>query len=319
MRGGPSPYLSCYRPMSDKLKTFFARLFSTVILLGLLGGAVYWNTPAGYGILICLMCNLTSMEWFRMLKGTTACRKLALGAGLLCPWLMFATHMVHMNREYIIYHDAPGSSPLFALLLLYILLAFFVNLFQMDYRGRSGHEALESMGLTLVAFVFPVWMFSFGISALDAESSIPVLLWLVLFTKMTDIWAYVCGVLTGRKLFKAPFSPAVSPKKSWEGIVGSYVISLTAGYFLWGWIIGPVEKDMPLWGYVIMASILFALSVTGDLAGSLIKRGLAVKDSGSLLPGIGGIFDLIDSPAFTVSVAFGFCPLLGACVGPFLS
>ena len=52
-----------------------------------------------------------------------------------------------------------------------------------------------------------------------------------------------------------------------------------------------------------MMPCLFILSVAGDLAGSLIKRGLAVKDSGSLLPGIGGIFDLIDSPAFTVSFA----------------
>lgn len=50
----------------------------------------------------------------------------------------------------------------------------------------------------------------------------------------------------------------------------------------------------------------FLLSVYGDLAGSLVKRSLAIKDSGSLLPGIGGIFDLIDSPSFTVPFS-GFC------------
>ena len=67
---------------------------------------------------------------------------------------------------------------------------------------------------------------------------------------------------------------------------------------------GPMvfEVNLPIL-FLVMMPCLFILSVAGDLAGSLIKRGLAVKDSGSLLPGIGGIFDLIDSPAFTVSFA----------------
>lgn len=295
--------------MSDKLKTFYARLFSTVVLLVLLGGAVWWNSPAGYGVLICLLCNLTSVEWFRMLKGTTACRKLALVFGLLLPWLEFGK-LLHEPLFPALRADFCG---LFLLLLVYVLAAFFVNLFSMDRRGRTGREALDSMGLTLLAFVFPVWMFCFGMEVLDNDM-LKLLLWVVLFTKMSDIWAYCCGVLVGRKFIQAPFSPAVSPKKSWEGIIGSYIITLVAGYFLFEWIVGPVEKDLPLYGYIIAGSILFVLSVTGDLAGSLIKRGLAVKDSGSLLPGIGGIFDLIDSPAFTVSVCFGLCPLLGETV-----
>lgn len=295
--------------MSDKLKTFYARLFSTVVLLALLGGAVWWNSPAGYGVLICLLCNLTSVEWFRMLKDTTACRKLALVFGLLLPWLEFAK----MLQAPLFPSLAADSSGLFLMLLVYVLAAFFVNLFCMDRRGRTGREALESMGLTLLAFVFPVWMFCFGMKELDTNN-LMLLLWVVLFTKMSDIWAYCCGVLVGRKFIQAPFSPAVSPKKSWEGIIGSYIITLVAGYFLYEWIAGPVVKGGPFFAYIIAGSILFVLSVTGDLAGSLIKRGLAVKDSGSLLPGIGGIFDLIDSPAFTVSVCFGLCPMLSETV-----
>lgn len=58
-------------------------------------------------------------------------------------------------------------------------------------------------------------------------------------------------------------------------------------------------------------SFIFLLSVYGDLAGSLVKRSLAIKDSGSMLPGIGGIFDLIDSPSFTVP----FFWFLLACIG----
>lgn len=100
----------------------------------------------------------------------------------------------------------------------------------------------------------------------------------------------------GTQVHSGSVQPGGFPKKSWEGIIGSYIITLVVGYFLFEWIVGPVEKDLPLYEYIIAGSILFVLAVTGDLAGSLIKRGLAVKDSGSLLPGIGGIFDLIDSP-----------------------
>ena len=130
----------------------------------------------------------------------------------------------------------------------------------------------------------------------------------------TYIWAYVSGVLLGGRFFTRKFSPCVSPKKTWEGIIGSIIITLTVGAIL-----------MPVMGictwetlsapsfylcYIPLGILLFFISVWGDLAGSLIKRGLAVKDSGSLLPGIGGIFDLIDSPAFTVSAAMCVAPLI---------
>ena len=99
------------------------------------------------------------------------------------------------------------------------------------------------------------------------------------------------------------FSPVVSPKKTWEGIIGSVIITLVCGALLL-----PVLLDKSVcslsgfFTYITVAIPLFFLAVAGDLAGSLIKRGLEVKDSGSLLPGIGGIFDLIDSPAFTISI-----------------
>ena len=64
--------------MTPKLKTFLERGFSTVVLLSLLGGAVAWNEPIGYAVLICVLCNLTSWEWFNMLKGTNANRWLSL-------------------------------------------------------------------------------------------------------------------------------------------------------------------------------------------------------------------------------------------------
>lgn len=296
--------------MTPKLKTFLERGFSTVVLLSLLGGAVAWNEPIGYAVLICVLCNLTSWEWFNMLKGTNANRWLSLISGIIYPWLL-ALICAGSEKSYL-----QSTAVALGFLVLYVLLAFCGQLFRMDYRGKTGAEMLDGMGLTLLSFVYPVWMFAFALTCLRTEELIYAMLWLVLFTKMSDIWAYVSGVLLGGKFFSRKFSPSVSPKKTWEGIIGSIIITLIVGaillpvlgIFTWEDLTTPCF----LLCYIPGGLLLFFLSVWGDLAGSLIKRGIAVKDSGSLLPGIGGIFDLIDSPAFTVSAAICVLPLISA-------
>lgn len=295
--------------MSPKLKTFLERGFSTIVLLGLLGGTVAWNEPLGYAVLISVLCNLTSWEWFNMLKGTNANRWLSLACGLIYPWFLswvcIGSHL-------------PGPSILgiaVAVLVLFTIMAFCGQLFRMDYRGKTGAEMLNGMGLTLLSFVYPVWMFCFALTCVHTEENIMAMLWLVLFTKMSDIWAYVSGVLLGGKFITRKFSPCVSPKKTWEGIVGSIIITLTVGALLLPVLVPSAKGVLSEPGfyavYIPAGLLLFFLSVWGDLAGSLIKRGIAVKDSGSLLPGIGGIFDLIDSPAFTVSFAICGGSLIG--------
>jgi phosphatidate cytidylyltransferase len=187
-----------------------------------------------------------------------------------------------------------------SLLILFVLATFLCELYRMDYKGSTGAQALSSAGMTILSFVYPVWLFAFALSALDEPTRIYNLLWLVLATKMSDIWAYVSGVLLGGRFIKPKFSPVVSPKKTWEGIIGSFIITSVLSWYLlpitdFGFEIAPAVF------FCVLMPCIFILSVAGDLAGSLIKRGVAIKDSGSLLPGIGGIFDLIDSPAFTVA------------------
>lgn len=303
--------------MTPKIKTLLERGFSTIVLLSLLGGTVAWNEPIGYAGLICVLCNLTSWEWFNMLKGTNANRVLSLVCGLIYPWLLAAICLMPVRDigGDITVGMLDGGIPVaLGCLVLYTLLAFCGQLFRMDYRGKTGAEMLDGMGMTLLSFVYPVWMFSFALTCVDSQGSIWMMLWLVLFTKMSDIWAYMSGIMLGGKFITRKFSPCVSPKKTWEGIIGSIIITLTVGAILlpalglltWDEISTPSF----LFIYIPMGLLLFFLSVWGDLAGSLIKRGLAVKDSGSLLPGIGGIFDLVDSPAFTVSAAICVAPVI---------
>ncbi len=298
--------------MTPKTKTFLERSFSTVILLGLLGGAVAWDEPIAYAVLICLFCNLTSIEWFRMLKERQAenNRLLGLFAGLAYPWLLAVLGLGVCGDQWEIGYTAIMSTTALGCLIIFALTAFFCELFRMDYCGRSGRQALASMGITLLSFIYPVWLFAFALFFLQEPGTIRLLLWLILFTKMSDIFAYLSGVLMGGRIFKnRRFSPVVSPKKTWEGIIGSFIITLGVGLALAFAMLEPVALNADstpgfILQFIGFEAALFVLAVAGDLAGSLIKRGLAVKDSGSLLPGIGGIFDLIDSPAFTVSTCF---------------
>lgn len=301
--------------MTPKLHTFLMRLLSTVILLAVLAGAVLWNHPWGYAALICALCNLSTVEWYRMLAehGRESNRWLILVAGLVYPWLVAwkvlcggaedADPLGSAAFDYSpeLQEALPVTLFAFKCLLGYALLAFVLELLRMDYRGLGAREALHSLGATLVAFIFPVWMFSFALEALlQFPFHVGLLLWLVVATKLSDIFAYVCGVLLGRRLIRRPFSPAVSPKKTWEGIIGSLILTSAGAWWLLEPITGDFDMPAALFFCLFMPCI-FVLSVAGDLAGSLIKRGLGVKDSGSLLPGIGGVYDLIDSPAFTVS------------------
>lgn len=311
--------------MNHKLQTFLKRLLSTAILVAVLVGVVAWNEPFGYAAFICVLCNLATIEWYRMLAGRAqeSNRLLILVVGLVYPWVIawkviFASPEDFAQVSANTFDYSPESQEalpitLFAFrcLLGYTLLAFVLELVRMDYRGVDAKNALHSLGTSLVAFIFPVWMLCFAMEALlQFPFSVYTLLWLVLATKMTDIFAYVCGVLLGRKLIKRPFSPEVSPKKTWEGIIGSFVLTSVCAWHIKDSMLSGVEMPAAVF-FVLFMPALFVLSVAGDLAGSLIKRSLAVKDSGSLLPGIGGIYDLIDSPAFTIAFFVGIGAIFG--------
>ena len=279
--------------MRDKLKTFLKRLLSTIISLAVvataLGGTYYFKNSWFCAALICVLCNLAAVEWFLMLreKKTECNRWLILVGGLVYPWL-----------------PACGLISGTTGLVLFILTAFICELLRMDYGKQSAEAALRSVGTTVLAFVYPGWFFSFALHYMEPQLGIPILVTLVVFTKLSDIWAYLCGVLVGRRFISRPFSPAVSPKKSWEGIIGSFLLTILCG----GTIIWCVLSKFPTVKAVGFFAFVFVLAVAGDLAGSLVKRGLGVKDSSHILPGIGGIIDLIDSPAFTIAAFTPFLP-----------
>jgi phosphatidate cytidylyltransferase len=114
-----------------------------------------------------------------------------------------------------------------------------------------------------------------------------VFLMFIFVVKFCDIGAYTFGRLFG----KHKFSPIISPKKTWEGMGGGVVFSVIASF-----IIAKVFDIMPVLPAIIFGAVFAFIGQLGDLAESMLKRAAEQKDSASIVPGFGGILDVIDSP-----------------------
>jgi len=112
---------------------------------------------------------------------------------------------------------------------------------------------------------------------------------------LSDTGGYASGVFFG----KHPMAPSVSPKKSWEGLIGSLVATGVGGAFAVHNLL-----HQPYWHGVVLGVVVSAAAVLGDLGESLLKRDLGVKDMSALLPGHGGLMDRLDSVLFAAPVAF---------------
>jgi phosphatidate cytidylyltransferase len=107
------------------------------------------------------------------------------------------------------------------------------------------------------------------------------------------------GYLVGASLGKHPMAPKISPKKSWEGFAGSIAGAMVIGILACVFVLGK-----PWWVGVILAVGMVASATAGDLAESMVKRELGIKDMSSILPGHGGVMDRLDSIVFASPVAF---------------
>jgi phosphatidate cytidylyltransferase len=117
----------------------------------------------------------------------------------------------------------------------------------------------------------------------------------ILLTACSDIGAYFAGILVGRHLM----APAISPKKTWEGLAGSVVACVAAGA-----IALPTLLHGHVWQGLILGAAAVAAATLGDLVESMIKRDLEIKDMGSVFPGHGGAMDRIDSLLVMAPVAW---------------
>ncbi|MBT2587446.1 phosphatidate cytidylyltransferase [Arthrobacter sp. ISL-95] len=124
---------------------------------------------------------------------------------------------------------------------------------------------------------------------------------MLLLVVSNDTFGYIVGATFG----KHPMAPKISPKKSWEGFAGS-----VGGAMLIGVLACIFLLDRPWWMGLVLAVGMVAAATAGDLAESMVKRELGVKDMSSILPGHGGVMDRLDSIVFAAPVAYVLFALL---------
>jgi phosphatidate cytidylyltransferase len=280
---------------SSKSQTFFRRAFSTVLLWGVVGIAFGSMKPWAHLALIGFLAIWAVVEFCHLSHQS--------GIPVHRAWLLFLSLGYGAGVSYFLLQGKAIPAELdFALIFFLVAGTLILQL----RRPIEGAQSVLAVTSTMLGGLWLTWMFYFTARldfAPNFDGSLPgayVLLWCIAVTKFTDMGAYITGSLIG----KHKMIPHISPAKTWEGFAGALLFALLIGGGLYQ--LFPAQLAIfPSWLHVIVLSQIVALlAVVGDLAESLWKRALAVKDSGHALPGIGGAMDLIDSLCFTAPAVY---------------
>jgi phosphatidate cytidylyltransferase len=154
---------------------------------------------------------------------------------------------------------------------------------------RGTENFVKTASASALALVYLPFLAGFLILLARPSNGLERVMTFVVLVGCNDTFAYLTGVLIG----KHPLAPKISPKKTIEGLLGSLVFTITGGALAFHYIMGAE------WWLGALAGLLTVFTATsGDLIESALKRDMAIKDMGNLLPGHGGIMDRLDSVLF---------------------
>lgn len=274
-----------------------SRSLSTLGLWATVIGIFVWGDPRGFALLIGGLGVLGTWEFHIIVRraGVVPMGRFGMLGALAYTLALYAL-LLQGNEDATHLLDGMAIS-------LFAGLAFFLHL----GGAVDGQRPVISLALAILGFVYLAFGMNFTgrVVFFDYSGTGPppgawLALWLVAVTKFTDMGAYLVGTAIG----KTKLIPHISPGKTREGLLGAVLFSQIAACGLYA---GFPAHLAPLGGWVhvvVLGLVLAAAAVIGDLAESLLKRSLAIKDSGHSLPGIGGVLDLIDSVIFTAPILY---------------
>jgi phosphatidate cytidylyltransferase len=283
---------------------FAKRLFSSIVLWAVLLTVLFYTNKIGTlpsAIVCCLIAILAQSEFYDMLeKGGLRCSKVwgLFGGVVLCSgvWFFSAIHPQYTSTFEVIF-----------------VVTMVISLLSRQLFNPLNPDTIQTTANTLLGLVYVPWLFCFlpkikYLFGADGPGWLFVF-YTVVVTKFCDIGAYVTGRLFGRH----KMIPRISPNKTWEGIIGGIAISVAASVATFKYLEYPLPRisqfGFSYYDSLIVGVLLAVLGAAGDLIESLFKRETRVKDSGGVLPGIGGALDLIDSLLFTAPILYVYLVL----------
>ena len=217
---------------------------------------------------------------------------LSIISGLLLYTLFFIVYRLDSNPN------------LLWIMVLPVILIFLSTLYEKNEKGEVRKEGYINSSFLIVAIVYIALPFSLTNTILfDSTGGYTPKLLLSMFIILwsADVGAYVFGMAFGQKSGHRLY-PAISPKKSWEGFFGGILSTLITAV-----ILQICELiSIPIVHTIAISLLIFIFGVFGDLVESLLKRNFGVKDSGTIMPGHGGLLDRFDGAliAFPVAIAY---------------
>ena len=260
------------------------RIISGVVLGFVILAALAWAWF--FNLAITAFIALGLFEFFSMLekRGLSSYKYFGIGIGTIIPLsIAFGFELTKKWELFFI-----------VLMLLFLII--------MQFKRRQSSGVVVDISTTLFGILYVSWFLSFLIKIryLSPEKGAGLLATVLLVTKLGDIGAYAVGTRFG----KTPLLPRVSPKKTVEGAAAGLCFSIAAALACRPFL------NFPYLHLALLGLCLGILWQLGDLSESLIKRDCGVKDSGKLLPGMGGFLDELDSLLFTAPVFYFYLSIM---------
>lgn len=263
------------------MKDLIIRSISGLLYVALIISSALYS-DLSFILVIFLFSSLALYEFQRLIKYKSP-----------LPFLLFGLIVYQFYQQKLnpyLHLSLIGLSVGVNLLLSYFLFA----------RKKIFLQPLQKSGLTLFYMVASGYLIV-ATSALGSEITNGVSISMYLLVWVNNSFAYLFGRSFGKKLLYEK----ISPKKTWEGLLGGGVVCLFAGFLLISY-----HPKYPVWTFPFLALITVVTATIGDLIQSKFKRQAEVKDSGSLLPGHGGFYDRMDSILFTAPFVYLFLMLV---------